>query len=272
MENTESATKPGLWIVKIGGNVVDEAAILGSVLGALAAHPEPLILVHGGGKLATRLAGQLGVPQTMVDGRRVTDAATLDIALMVYAGLINKKIVAELQAAGCNALGLSGADGNSLRAVKRPATPINFGLVGDTGAEGVNAAFLNLLLQNRIAPVFSALTHDGAGQLLNTNADTLAQAIAVAMSRQYDIRLLYLFEKKGVLSDVADEASLLAEIRLNEVEALIEQRVIQAGMIPKIRNAAAAVGQGVASVLIGQPEQLQNILQHKTDACTRVIA
>lgn len=261
-----------LTLLKIGGNVVDDASLLGRVLDAVAAHDEPMILIHGGGKAATRLAERLGLEQQMVDGRRITDAATLDIAVMVYGGLLNKQVVAGLQARGRNALGLSGADGDSLRAVKRPPVPIDFGLVGDLEPEGVNTSLLAHLLEQDILPVFCALTHDGAGQLLNTNADTMAQSVAVALSGQYAVRLVYLFEKKGVLRDVDDEASLIARIRAPDVEALIAEGVIHSGMIPKIRNAAAAVARGVASVSIGQPEYLHAILTETPDACTRIVA
>lgn len=261
-----------LTLLKIGGNVVDDPATLAQVLDAVAAFDGPLILVHGGGKAATRLAEKLGLEQQMVDGRRITDAATLDIAVMVYGGLLNKQVVAGLQARGRNALGLSGADGNSLRAVKRPPVPIDFGLVGDLEPEGVNAPFLASLLEQDIVPVFCALTHDGAGQLLNTNADTLAQSVAVALSAQYAVRLVYLFEKKGVLRNIDDEASLITRIPTAEAEALIAQGVIHSGMIPKIRNAAAAVARGVASVAIGQPQYLHAILTETPDACTRIVA
>ena len=261
-----------LILLKIGGNVVDDAATLGQVLDAVAGYEGPMILVHGGGKAATRLAERLGLEQQMVDGRRITDAATLDVAVMVYGGLLNKQIVAGLQARGCNALGLSGADGNSLRAVRRPPEPIDFGLVGDLEPEGVNASLLVTLLEQEVLPVFCALTHDGAGQLLNTNADTLAQSVAVALSGQYDVRLVYLFEKKGVLRDVDDQGSLIARIPIAEAETLIAEGVIHSGMIPKIRNAAAAVARGVASVSIGQPQYLHAILNEDPDACTRIVA
>lgn len=261
-----------LTLLKIGGNVVDDPTTLAQMLNAVAAHAEPMILVHGGGKAASRLAERLGLEQQMVDGRRITDAATLDIAVMVYGGLLNKQIVAGLQARGRNALGLSGADGNSLRAVKRPPVPIDFGLVGDLEPEGVNTGLLVSLLEQGILPVFCALTHDGAGQLLNTNADTLAQSVAVALSGQYAVRLVYLFEKKGVLRDIDDEASLISCILQAEAEALIAQGIIHSGMIPKIRNAAAAVGRGVASVAIGQPLHLHAILNEDPYACTRIVA
>ena len=265
-----------LWVVKIGGNVVDDPTTLACVLAALAAHPEPLVVVHGGGKLATKLAEKLDVPQQMIEGRRVTNAATLDIAMMVYAGLINKQIVARLQAAGRNAIGLSGADGNAITATKRPITPIDFGFVGDLNPASVRVPLFNTLLQARLTPIFCALTHNGEGQMLNTNADTLAQAIAVALAMapraSYQTQLLYLFEMKGVMRDIKDPNSLIEQIRIDEVEALVADGTISHGMVPKIRNAAEAVRHGVETVLIGQPAQLAHILQNKTDACTRVVA
>lgn len=239
-----------LHVLKIGGNVVDQEATLHTFLRDFAELPGPKILVHGGGKLATQLAGQLNIPQTMVDGRRITDAETLRVAVMSYAGWINKRIVAGLQANGCNALGLSGADGNALRAIRRPAGVIDYGFVGDIVPENVAVSFLKMLLDAGIVPVFSAITHDGAGQLLNTNADTVAAVLAIAMSRVVETRLLLCFEKKGVLQDVEDENSCIPTITAAEWPYLKASGIIHSGMLPKLENAFAAIAQGVHSVRI----------------------
>lgn len=239
-----------LKIVKIGGNVIDNEAALSQFLSDFAALPGPKILVHGGGKLATQLAEQIGLPQTLIQGRRVTDAETLRIAVMVYAGWINKRIVAGLQAADCPALGLCGADGNALQAVKRPVGEIDYGWVGDVTPEGVNGQWLGALLEQGISPVFSAITHDGQGHLLNTNADTIAATLAIAMSRTRATDLLLCFEKKGVLRDVDDPASLIPRIAQSEWEGLKKEGVVHSGMLPKLENAFSAVRQGVRSVRI----------------------
>lgn len=239
-----------LKIVKVGGNVIDNDAALSRFLTDFAGLVGPKILVHGGGKLATQMAEQLGLPQTLVHGRRVTDADTLRIAVMVYAGWINKRIVAGLQAAHCSALGLCGADGNALRAVKRPIADIDYGWVGDITPEGVNAAWLQTLLEQGLTPVFSAVTHDGKGHLLNTNADTIAATLAVAMSRLLPTDLLLCFEKKGVLRDVNDPNSLLPRISQAEWAPLKQSGIVHSGMLPKLDNAFSAVRQGVASVRI----------------------
>lgn len=239
-----------LKIVKIGGNVIDDEAALSRFLTDFAALSGPKILVHGGGKLATQMAEQLGLPQTLLHGRRVTDADTLRIAVMVYAGWINKRIVAGLQAVHCSALGLCGADGNVLRAVKRPVADIDYGWVGDITPEGVNATWLQVILDQGFTPVFSAVTHDGKGHLLNTNADTIAATLAVAMGRQRPTDLLLCFEKKGVLRDVNDPNSLLPSIASAEWPPLKESGLVHSGMLPKLDNAFNAVRQGVASVRI----------------------
>lgn len=239
-----------LKIVKIGGNVIDDEAALSRFLADFAALGGPKILVHGGGKLATQMAEQLGLPQTLLHGRRVTDADTLRIAVMVYAGWINKRIVAGLQAAHCSALGLCGADANVLRAVKRPVADIDYGWVGDITPEGVNAAWLQTMLDLGLTPVFSAVTHDGKGHLLNTNADTIAATLAVAMSRQRPTDLLLCFEKKGVLRDVNDPNSLLSSIASAEWPSLKQSGLVHSGMLPKLDNAFNAVRQGVSSVRI----------------------
>ncbi len=199
-----------LRVVKIGGNVIDDAVALQGLLCRYAAISGPKVLVHGGGKLATELSGRLGITPKMVDGRRITSEQDLEVVTMVYAGLINKRITAQLQALGCNALGLSGVDGNVILAQRRPVKEVDFGLVGDV--ESVNGPFLSSLLEKGIAPVLCAITHDGAAQLLNTNADTIASEVAVALSPWFEVELIYCFEKKGVLRDVANEDSVIPRL------------------------------------------------------------
>ncbi len=262
--------KPRLWVVKIGGHVLDQSELQENVLNSLAACRDQVMLIHGGGNLASSLAEKLNIPQTMVEGRRITNDETLDIALMVYAGLLNKKMVAALQQRNRNAIGLTGADGNSILAEKRPIKDIDYGWVGDVRPEGVNPSFLLSLLAKGLLPVFSAITHDGKGHLLNTNADTLAQLLAVSLSPYREVNLVYLFEKKGVLADVADENSLIPEIRCGQIEEWIGKGILTEGMIPKIRNAAAAVDAGVHSVQIGHAGSLSEILQQKDHACTLI--
>ena len=239
-----------LRVVKIGGNVLDDEQALESFLSDFAQLEGPKILVHGGGKLATQMAEQLGIPQTMIEGRRITDEATLRVAVMVYGGWINKRVTAGLQAAGCNALGLTGADGNVLRAVKRPVGAVDYGWVGDVDPSGVNAVWLSNLLKDGVTPVFAALTHDGQGHLLNTNADTIASTLAVAMSQRMPTELLLCFEKKGVLRDVNDPDSLIPRIAKAEWQTLKESGAIHSGMLPKLENAFRAIEQGVQAVRI----------------------
>lgn len=248
--------KENLTIIKIGGNIVDDAEALQAFLASFAGLEGKKILVHGGGKIASRLADQLGVPVQMLDGRRITDQAMLDVVTMVYAGLSNKKIVAGLQARGASAIGLSGADGNAIRCVKRPVKDVDYGYVGDIMADSINTAFLDNLLQNGQIPVFSAITHDGGGQLLNTNADTIASALAVAMAAAYRVSLVYCFEKRGVLLDVADDHSVIPEIRKPDFARLKEEGIIADGMIPKLHNAFEAISAGVDAVYIGHAGEL----------------
>lgn len=247
-----------LLVVKIGGNVIDDDKTSMGFLKSFAAINHAKILVHGGGKLATGLAEKLGVQQQLIEGRRITGAETLKIITMVYAGLINKNIVAQLQVAGCNALGLSGADGNAVQAHKRVHATMDYGFVGDVDA--VNAALLNNLIGQGITPVLCAVSHDGNGQLLNTNADTIAQETAKALARFYDVELIYTFEKAGVLRQVEDETSVIKEIAANAYSALKESGAIFAGMIPKLDNAFAALEAGVRKVIIGKAENLNELV------------
>ncbi|MDQ3277885.1 MAG: acetylglutamate kinase [Bacteroidota bacterium] len=251
-----------LYVIKIGGNIIDAEERLSLFLQDYAAIKERKILVHGGGKLATGLADRLNIPQQMVDGRRITDAETLKVVTMVYAGLINKNIVAQLQANGCNAIGLSGADGNVIRAHKRVVKDRDYGFAGDI--DGVNAAFLHNLLQEEVSPVLSPITHNGQGQLLNTNADTIAQETAKAMSAFYKVNLVYSFEKSGVLLNAEDESSVIPVIDPTRYTELKERGLVFAGMIPKLDNAFSALTSGVQKVIIGKAENLPSLVTGKS--------
>lgn len=243
-----------LLIIKIGGNIIDDEEKLQDFLQRFAAINGPKILVHGGGKLASRMAEQMQVPQQMVEGRRITDEATLKIVTMVYAGYVNKNIVARLQALQCNAIGLSGADGNAMLAHKRKHPSIDYGFVGDM--DKVNTELLHQLLQQDLCLVLAPITHNGEGQLLNTNADTIAQEAAKALSAVYRVSLLYSFEKKGVLLDANDDNTVIPSINPGLYDTLKKEGKIFAGMIPKLDNAFAALRQGVEKVIIGKAEDI----------------
>ncbi len=243
------------FIIKIGGNVLDNPSALEGFLKDFAAINAPKILVHGGGKIATKIGEALGITSKYVDGRRITDAATLELVTMVYGGLVNKQLVAKLQQAGCNALGLTGADGNVLSASKRPVRDIDYGFVGDVKREDVNTALLQQLLEAGVTPIMAPLTHAG-GHLLNTNADTIASVLAVALSTSFEIRLIFCFEKKGVLLDVKDEASAIRRLPREKYEALLKEKVFADGILPKLENAYAAISAGVLEVLIGDAADL----------------
>jgi acetylglutamate kinase len=267
-KNTQLQTPPlgggggmeKLFIIKIGGNVIDDEANLFSFLDDFSAVKEKKILVHGGGKIATKIGEQLGIGSNYVNGRRITDAATIDLVTMVYGGLLNKKITAQLQSRGCNAIGLTGADANILPANKRPVNDIDYGFVGDIDERGLGIGNLVLLLENGLTPVIAPLTHDGKGQILNTNADTIASVLAVSLSKQYDLRLIYCFEKKGVLENVTDENSVIRLITKSSYRQLLAENKLFDGILPKIDNAFAAIGNGVKEVLIGDAKDLlQNI-------------
>ena len=247
-----------LYVIKIGGNIIDNPMLLSTCLQAFTQIKGQVILVHGGGKLATSLAVSLGVEQTMVEGRRITDGETLKIVTMVYTGYINKNIIAHLQALNINALGLSGADANLIKAHKRVGTNIDFGFVGDI--DEVNTGFIHQQLLNNTRLVIAPITHDGAGQLLNTNADTIAQTIATAMSNTYKVHLVYAFEKEGVLADINNEASVISSINNLTYSQLKKENVIFEGMIPKIDNAFLALHGGAQSVIIGKAEKLIELM------------
>ncbi|RIA10681.1 N-acetylglutamate kinase [Flavobacteriaceae bacterium MAR_2010_72] len=243
-----------LKIIKIGGNIIDNDEALHSFLKSFASLSGPKILVHGGGKLATKLAQQMNVEVKMVDGRRITDQETLDIITMVYAGKINKDIVVKLQASRCNAIGFSGADGNTIVSVKRPVKVIDYGFAGDVIR--VNTETLNVLLNANVTPVFCAITHDENGQLLNTNADTIASELAIGFSDSYQTELYYCFEKNGVLQDVNDDNSVISHINTNNYQDLIDKNIISDGMLPKLNNCFHAIQKNVKKVCIGKPEML----------------
>lgn len=240
--------KEKLTIVKVGGKIVEEEESLARLLTDFAAIDGHKLLVHGGGRSATRIAAQLGIESRMVNGRRITDAEMLKVVTMVYGGLVNKSIVAGLQAKGVNALGLTGADMNVIRSVKRPVKDVDYGFVGDV--EKVDAALLGDLIARGIVPVMAPLTHDGNGHMLNTNADTIAGETAKALATQFDVTLMYCFEKKGVLSDENDDDSVIPHIDRKRFEALVADGTIQGGMIPKIENSLSAVEAGVSRVII----------------------
>jgi acetylglutamate kinase len=247
-----------LHVVKIGGNIIDDEQLLASFLKKFASIRSKKILIHGGGKLATRMAEKIGIPQQMIEGRRLTDAETLKIVTMVYAGYINKNIIALLQSMQCNALGITGADGNGILAHKRDKAGIDYGFAGDI--DQVNASWFIQLLLNGQTPVVAPITHDGKGQLLNTNADTIAQEIATALSSFFEVVLIYSFEKPGVLKDVDDENSVIKKLHLGYYKELKETEKIFAGMIPKLDNAFKAIGAGVQKVIIGKGQELDMLL------------
>lgn len=247
-------------IYKIGGGIIDDATELRKFLELLAQVPGPKVLVHGGGKGASTMMRELGLTPQLINGRRVTDAATLDIVTMFYAGKTNKQVVAELQSLGINALGLSGADGNVIKGTKRPVKDIDYGFVGDLVPASVNAGLLQQLLSAGLVPVLCPIIHDGQGQLLNTNADTIASAVAVALAGAYKVKLHYCFEKNGVLRDVADDQSVIPKINSATYAELKQQGIIADGMLPKLENAFAALNQGVSQVIIGHARNIDNSL------------
>jgi len=247
-----------LNVIKIGGNILDNEEALSNFLSAFSQLDGKKILVHGGGKIATETGHKLGIEPNYVNGRRVTDADTLKLVTMVYAGLINKNIVAQLQSLNCNALGLTGADGNVIAARKRPVKEVDFGFVGDVVA--VSGLLLKQLLDAGITPVLVPITHDATGVLLNTNADTIAQEVAKAMSQYMDVSLVYGFEKDGVLRDASDDSSVIPVIEVSDFNALVADGVISGGMIPKLQNACDAIAAGVKQVVIGNALLLKSIV------------
>ena len=254
--------KPQVHIVKIGGGILEDTARLKALLQDFSALKGPKILVHGGGRDASPLEAQLGIPTTMIDGRRVSSSESLKVVTMMYAGWTNKSIVSLLQSLGVNALGLSGADGNVIEARKRTPSPVDYGYVGDI--HQVDASGITGIMEAGFTPVFCAITHDKKGQLLNTNADTIAAAIAAALTEHYDVRLTYCFEKQGVLLDLNNPESLLTELNRQRFEELVDQGVIHQGMLPKLNNCFTALKLGVGHIEIGSESMLQKPEQPRT--------
>jgi acetylglutamate kinase len=243
-----------LTIIKVGGKIVEEEQSLQQLLKDFAQIEGYKILVHGGGRSATKLAERLGIESRMVDGRRITDMETLQVVTMVYGGLVNKNIVAKLQALGIDALGLTGADMNIMLSDKRPVKDIDYGYVGDV--KEVNIDNLSSLIQQGIIPVLAPLTHDGKGNMLNTNADTIAGETAKALAQAFDVSLVYCFEKKGVLMNEKDDDSVIPQINKTGFERFVGQGVIQGGMIPKLENAFSSIEAGVKEVIITSAAEL----------------
>lgn len=243
-----------LTLIKVGGKIVEEPDTLQALLRDFAAIEGRKLLVHGGGRSATKLAEQLGIPSRMVNGRRITDADTLRVVTMVYGGLVNKNIVAGLQALGVDALGMTGADLNILRSDKRPVKDVDYGYVGDV--KEARGDMLARLIADGVVPVLAPLTHDGHGQLLNTNADTIAGEAAKALAPYFDVTLVYCFEKKGVLSDENDDESVIPQIDKSSFERLVTDGIVQGGMIPKLENAFSAISAGVKEVVITRADTL----------------
>lgn len=254
-----------LTLIKVGGKIVEEQATLSRLLASFAAIPGRKVLVHGGGRSATAMASRLGIESRMVGGRRITDKAMLEVVTMVYAGLVNKNIVAGLQAQGVNALGMTGADMNILLSDKRPVGEVDYGYVGDV--RRVDAAALSALIEMGVVPVIAPLTHDGQGSMLNTNADTMAGETAKALASRYEVSLVYCFEKRGVLRDENDDNSVIVEMTRQQFETYRAEGVVQGGMIPKLENAFDAIRHGVREVIItradaiGQPHEGTRIVE-----------
>jgi len=255
-------SKQSLYIIKIGGNVINDEMTLSSFLSDFSQMEGLKILVHGGGKKATTMANDMGLEPKMIGGRRITDKANLEIVTMIYAGLLNKNIVAELQLNNCNAIGLSGADANCILAHKRIIKDIDYGFAGDVDA--INSETIKLFLDNKMTPVFCAITHDKKGQLLNTNADTISSEIAKALSTDYQVELVYCFEKNGVLEDVNNDNSVIEWINKKTYEDLKKKNIIAEGMLPKLKNCFDALENGVKKVVIGNPKVISNRNQKYT--------
>ncbi len=254
--------KPNVKIVKIGGNIINDKVLLNDVLNDFAYLEGPKILIHGGGKKATEVANLMGLEPKMINGRRVTDAKTLETVTMVYAGLLNKNIVAQLQSKQCNAIGLTGADANLIKAHQRIVNDIDYGFAGDI--DQIESVVLGQFIQLNLVPVFCAITHNQQGQLLNTNADTIAAEIAAALAIQFQVELIYCFEKNGVLHSVLEDDSVIETIDGTKYLQLKKDKIIADGMLPKLENCFAALNKGVAKVLIGNPTIIKNRNQKYT--------
>lgn len=261
--------KKSLTIVKVGGGVIEDEESLASFLDAFVQVEGKKILVHGGGKIATKLAADLGVKAQMVEGRRITDDQMIDVVIMTYGGLLNKKLVAGLNARGATSIGLSGADGNVILSSKRPLTNgIDYGWVGDI--KSVNAVFLTQLLNATSLPVMAPLTYDRKGHLLNTNADTIASEIAIALSKSFDVNLNFIFDQKGVMKDLSDPKSLIRSIDFSTYKKLKAEKIIVDGMIPKLDNAFYTINKGVSEVRLLNVNALSNLQKEDFDEYTRI--
>lgn len=254
--------KEKLTIVKVGGAVVEDELQLSQLLRNFSAIEGRKVLVHGGGRKATKMAERLGIETKMVNGRRITDAEMLEVVTMVYGGLVNKNLVARLQANGVNALGLTGADGDAIRSHRRPplmidGLPVDYGFVGDV--DYGNGEMLHRLIEAGITPVMAPLTHDGEGHILNTNADTIASETAKALASYYDVTLIFSFEKKGVLSNPNDDESVIPRITREDFKRYKADGTVSGGMLPKIENALAAVDAGVCRVIITQATAIDGL-------------
>ncbi len=257
--------KKQLTIVKLGSYILSNPIVLMESLALFSKLPGDKILVHGGGAEATEIGDKLGIESTMVEGRRVTDAKSLELVLMVYAGLINTQIVAKLQGLDCNAIGLSGADGNCIQATKRVNGTVDFGFVGDVS--NINTGTINSLLKAGMYPVFCAISHDASGTLLNTNGDTIAAELAIAFSEEYESSLFYCFDKLGVLMDVNDANSIIPVLSKNKYQELMENSLIHSGMLPKLKNGYSALEGGVKTVNLGQISMLGS----NNENCTKLL-
>ena len=262
--------KQPLYIIKTGGNVIDDESSFHSFLKEFSSIEEKKILVHGGGKIATAIGEKLGIKPNYIDGRRITGDETIDLVTMVYAGLVNKKIVAALQSLQCNAIGLTGADANILPAKKRPVKSIDYGWVGDIDSAEINPAIWQLFLDNSLVPVVAPLTHDRFGHMLNTNADTIAAVLSAGLSNLYHVKLVYCFEKNGVLQDIDNEQSFLAQLNAEGYHELKENKKLFAGILPKIDNAFNAVNNGAQEVIIGNSNSLLQLVKGKSG--TKIIS
>ena len=256
-----ASTKEALCIIKIGGNVIDDEKALASFLKDFSTISVKKILVHGGGKIATSIGDKLGIQSKYIDGRRITDDEAIDLVTMVYGGLVNKKIVASLQAYNCLAIGLSGADANAVPAIKRPVKEIDYGWVGDVNARNINPHTWRLFLDNSFVPVLAPLTHDGNGHILNTNADTMSAILSIALAEYYDVKLIYCFEKNGILENVDDEDSVISRMDVELYKKLKQENRLYAGILPKIDNALFAANNGVAEIIIGNSSNLLQLLK-----------
>ena len=250
-----------IYIIKIGGNIIDDEQKLYAFLREFSALKEYKILVHGGGKIASEIGHRLGIFPDYHQGKRITDAATLELVTMVYGGLVNKKIIAALQSFGCNAIGLAGCDGNIIQATKRLVKDVDYGFVGDINIDGIKTSVLNSLLECSLTPVIAPLTHDGKGNLLNTNADTIAQEIAKAFVSDREVNLVFCFDKDGVLEDAMDENSVIPFINQEIYQNLRSRGIISNGMIPKLDNAFSAIKAGIKKVIIGNASHFTKLIK-----------